>query len=75
MQNKHTGIILWFNLAKDLGIIRPNQIDEDDLYFNMASLVDRKDQNLLASGTLVEYSCEQTFIGIYASKVCVSTLQ
>ena len=71
-QTRLTGTILWFNLAKDLGIIRPSQNDEDDIYFNTASLVDRRDQNLLTSDTSVEYTCEQTLIGIYANRVRVN---
>ncbi|MCP4614715.1 MAG: cold shock domain-containing protein [Planctomycetes bacterium] len=65
-QNWHSGIILWFNLGKGLGIIRPSNPDADDIYFNISSIGDQSVESVW-SGKHVEYHAEQNLIGMYAT--------
>lgn len=62
------GNVLWFNLGKGIGIIRPDSADEEDVYFDLASL----DEDLV--GTIlpnmhVEFLSKRTLVGMYAQIV------
>lgn len=65
--NWQRGVILWFNLGKGMGIIRPENNKEDDVRFDSASI--GRDVEQLEGGLHVEYLAEQELIGRYATRI------
>lgn len=71
MANNHfRGILLWFNPQKGFGMIRPDDIFQDDVLCP-ASAMQGDIKNYLG-GTPVNYYIEQQLIGIVAISVWVA---
>jgi cold shock CspA family protein len=68
MQTWKSGSVLWFNLGKGYGLIRPNNPEDDDVSFNVSSIFGQNVE-LANSGTQVEYLEEQGATGMQAVSV------
>jgi cold shock CspA family protein len=66
-KNPLKGVFLWFNPQKGFGMIRPSDLDEDDVLCPALSMQGIVDDYL--EGTVVNYYAEQQLIGMVATSV------
>jgi len=60
------GHILWYNLGKGFGLIRPEDSNADDVRFEPSVFINQNIE-LLEPNTPVEYQVEQNLIGMCAT--------
>jgi cold shock CspA family protein len=65
-----TGILLWFNPEKGFGMIRPDNLLEDDVMCPVHAM--QGDAQDYVEGAIVNYFVEQQLVGMVATSVWIA---